>query len=95
MADVEKAQSLEDLRLQGPPNPDSEISKATTASLTDVPTATRSGPEAQARLIDRLGLIPSVSDPKAYSRNLKWFITIIVSAAAAIDSITTNIFYRA
>lgn len=95
MADVEKAESLEDLRLQGQPNPDSEISKATTASLTDVPTAPRSNLEAQTRLIHRLVLIPSVSDPKAYSRNLKWFITIIVSAAAAIDSITTNIFYRA
>ena len=94
MSDIEKAENLEVLKAQGQPNGDLETIEATTAPLEHAPEAKRSDLEAHARLVDRLDLLPNFTDPKAYNRKLKWAITILVSAAAVIDSITTNIFYR-
>ena len=94
MSDIEKAGNLELLKPQGQPNGDLEIIEATTAPLEHVSEAKRSDLEVHTRLVDRLVLLPRFTDPKTYNRKLKWAITVLVSAAAVIDSITTNIFYR-
>lgn len=41
-----------------------------------------------------LVLIKTVEQPMAYGRNFKWLITFLVSGAAAIDPISSTIFYR-
>ena len=94
MSDIEKVGNLEGLKAQGQPDGNSQIIEATSAPLKHVPEAKRSDLEAHARLVDGLVLVPRFTDPKAYNRKLKWAITVLVSAAAVIDSITTNIFYR-
>lgn len=45
--------------------------------------------------IKRFLMGPSIPNPKAYRKGLKKCITVLVSACAAVDSISTNIFYRA
>ena len=94
MSDIEKAGNLEGTKAQGQPTGDSEITDATTAPVKHVPEDKRSDLEAHAPLVNGLVLVPRFTDPKAYDRRLKWAITVLVSAAAVIDSITTNIFYR-
>jgi hypothetical protein len=46
------------------------------------------------RLIDKVVFLPINSEPKGYSKSTKVWITILVSAMAAIDPLTVNIFYR-
>lgn len=45
------------------------------------------------RLLHPFCLVKEVADPKTYGRGLRWAITVLVAAAAAIDSTSTNIFY--
>ncbi|KAL9128178.1 MAG: hypothetical protein Q9175_007582, partial [Cornicularia normoerica] len=69
----------------GLPSPTYGISTSTT--LTIVPKAKRRG------LLGRLTLIPELENSIKYSRSIKWFITITVSAGAAIITTGENIFY--
>ncbi len=39
-------------------------------------------------------VIKTVQDPVTYSRKTKWFITLLVAAAAGLDPIGSTIFYR-
>lgn len=46
------------------------------------------------RLLDRLIIIKTVKVPFEYNRNIKWLITFLISGAAAVDPISSTIFYR-
>ena len=67
-----------------------------TASATPGPHPNGPGPEhppRHARLLQRLCIVQTPPAATAYPRRLRWGITYVVAAAAAIDSTATNIFY--
>lgn len=43
---------------------------------------------------NHLIVVKTIEDPVAYTRKLKWFITFLAAGAAAIDPISSTIFYR-
>ena len=94
MAEIDKGQIFEPPKSRGRPDSGLEMIETSPSALNPVPKSTPSTVEAQARLIDRLSLIPKLSEPKTYNKTVKWYITVLVSAAAAIDTLSTNIFYR-
>lgn len=67
-----------------------------TASDTQGPHPNSPGPEhppRHPRLLQRFCIVQSPPAATAYPRRLRWGITYLVAAAAAIDSTATNIFY--
>lgn len=45
-------------------------------------------------IINKIVLVPLISNPKNYSRFLKIYITLVVAQVAAIDTFFVSIFYR-
>ena len=45
-------------------------------------------------VFDRFLLIKVVDDPRTYSRGFKWLVTILAAASAALDPMSSTIFYR-
>lgn len=46
------------------------------------------------QLQDRLLLVAGLGHPSGYSKSLKWYITIMLAAAAFIDPTSYTILYR-
>ncbi|MCJ1282460.1 hypothetical protein MMC26_001783 [Xylographa opegraphella] len=93
MADREKALDAASTQTPQANGPDNGIIKEpafTVEAGGDLATVVN---ETTTKPLDRLILVPQVTDPRAYKRSWKWSITVLVSAAAAIDSISSNVFY--
>ena len=95
MVDVEKAQVAQDLGAEGPSINGFGVNTTATVSSEGLSRPKLSDMKHETPWINRLVLLPTELYSNEYGRTLKWNITILVSAAAAIDSIATNIFYRA
>ena len=57
-------------------------------SVSVVPQSNRRG------LLGRLTVLPEISEPKDYSRRVKWFITFVIAMAAAAAPMGSAIFFR-
>ena len=51
-------------------------------------------PSKRTTVFDCFLLVKKVDDPKSYSRRFRWFITILAAASAALDPLSSTIFYR-
>lgn len=64
-------------------------------SIPDPPGDIRNRPSSRHRgLFNHLVVVKTIEEPVAYSRKLKWMITFLAAGAAAIDPISSTIFYR-
>ena len=94
MSDIEKVGPLQELKLQEQAVVDLEKAADPIRPPKNASENTPSRLEALIRIIDRPALLASSSSPPDYGRNLKWCITVLVSAAALVDSLSPNMFYR-
>ena len=98
MVDLEKAIELDAINVgqQGSRASSPPITAPNRSDLEeekDLTIEAYAGPK-RAKFLHEAVFVPQASDPRAYSRSQKWLITTLVAAAAAIDSTSTDIFYR-